>query len=444
MMQSVFEILQSLEDDSSRLTKESILTEHVANELLKRTFVASLDPYSNYFVTKFKTPPAVTLSNKNDDEVLSHFLDTTIVSLSTRQTVGNAARSMVEQDLASMTEVQQKWCSRILLKNLRCGVSETTVNKIWPNSVKKFAVALAETLEARWSDGRLVVTDDITYPVIVEPKLDGLRCIAVKSAGIVTLYTRNGTVLETLPTIKSALEAHPLDNIVFDGEAIGKDWNESASVIMSHKKSKGDANITYNVFDAVPLKSWIERSSISTFEDRRKFLEKLFIAGVPDGVKCLKLTDKLIAGSDGDILRFYEKCLARGYEGVMVKDPQATYAWKRSSAVLKLKPVSTFEGVVVGWHTGTAGSKRQNSFGGFSVLLSNGVSTAVGSGLDDKIREEVEKNGPDTYIGKIVECEAQSLTDDGKMRFPVFCRFRSENDVDPAILSAFEAWKRQA
>jgi ATP-dependent DNA ligase len=350
---------------------------------------------------------------------------------------------MVEQDFALMSEVQQKWCSRILLKNLRCGASETTVNKIWPDVVKKFAVALAETLEARWADGRLVITDDIIYPVIVEPKLDGLRCIAVKNAGNVTLYTRNGTVLETLPIIKAALEAHPLDNIVFDGEAIGKDWNESASVIMSHKKAKGDANITYNVFDAVPLKSWVERSTSSSFEERRKFLEKLFNIGIPAGVKCLKLTDKIIAGSDGDILRFYEKCLALGYEGVMIKDPSAKYAWKRSSAVLKLKPISTFEGVVIGWHTGTAGSKRHDSFGGFSVLLPNGVSTAVGSGLDDKVREEITKKGPDNYIGKVVECEAQSLTDDGKMRFPVFCRFRDSNDVDPNVLNAFEKWKRQ-
>lgn len=439
---SIINTLESLEAIGSRLAKEEILRSNIKNQLLISVFDAASDPYKNYYVTKFKMPPHVE-SGDADDDVIKEFLEKTLLSLSTRSVVGNTAKGLVEDSFSKMTFLQQKWCNRILLKNLRCGVSDTTINKFWPGVIKKFAVALAESLSARWSNDRLVIDDDLTYPVIIEPKLDGLRIIAIKSSGKVTLYTRNGTLIETLPTITASLELHPLNNIVFDGEAIGQDWNESASIIMSRKNSKGDGNIVYHVFDVVPLKSWMDRTSDTKFEERRKFLEKLFVSGIPTGIKCLKITDKIIAGSEGDILRYYDKCLALGYEGVMIKNPESKYLWKRSDSILKLKPVSTYEGVIVGWHKGGTGSKRQDLFGGFSVLLSNGCVTQVGSGLDDKIRTEVETNGPNSYIGKIIECEAQSLTDDGKMRFPVFIRFRSESDIDPQLLAAYSVWKLQ-
>ena len=127
----------------------------------------------------------------------------------------------------------------------------------------------------------------------------------------------------------------------------------------------------------------------------------------------------------------------------MVKMPEAPYAWKRTDSVQKLKPVHTHEGVIIGWHKGSEKGKRADAFGGWEVLLPNGVSTAVGSGLNDAQRAEVEAAGPDTYVGRIVECECQEVTSDGKMRFPVFIRYRDPSDVDPKVTAAYAAWKER-
>jgi DNA ligase-1 len=208
---------------------------------------------------------------------------------------------------------------------------------------------------------------------------------------------------------------------------------------MSRKKAKDDSNIVYHVFDVVPLSKWRDRSSTTSFSDRRQFLEGVFIRGT--SAKCIRITDKIIANNDEDILTFYQKCLSQGYEGVMVKDPNAKYVWKRSSSILKLKPVWTHEGVIVGWHKGSTGGKRQDSFGGFEILLPNGVSTRVGSGLDDAMRAQVEMDGPDSYVGRIAECECQEVTSDGKMRFPVFVRFRDASDVDPKVIAAYDTYR---
>lgn len=431
-MITVIDVLESLESNGSRLAKEQILNTHRDNDLLRRVFVAALDPYTNYYVTKFKMPPAQTGAGA-DDAVVTNFLDMIEGQLATRRVTGNAAKQIVTNAFQTMDARQQKWCKRILLRNLRCGVSDTTVNKTRPGAVRKFSVQLAVAVTTAELRG-------LVYPLQVEPKLDGLRCVAVKSGGVVSMFTRNGTLLETLPTIRAALEAHPSDNVVLDGEAMGADWNESVSVAMSRKRAKDDSGMVYHVFDIVPLAVWRARDVSAPLADRRSMLEE-FGNQVPDGTQCIRLTPKIIAGSAEEVLSFYGQCTSGGHEGVMVKRLSAPYAWRRNDSVLKLKPFHTYKGTIVGWHLGSERGCRANEFGGFDVLLPNGVVTAAGSGLNDAMRAEVAAVGPDAFIGRIVECEAQELTADGKMRHPVVLRCRNPSDVDPLVLEAYAKWK---
>jgi ATP-dependent DNA ligase len=139
---------------------------------------------------------------------------------------------------------------------------------------------------------------------------------------------------------------------------------------------------------------------------------------------------------------FYAQCLDKGYEGVMLKDLGATYQWKRSPGIQKLKPVATEEGVVVSWYEANRGTKREGQFGGFNVLTKNGVVTKVGGGYKDELKSQIFQEGPDLYVGKIVEVEHQPpFTAEGRLRFPVFSRFRDASDVDPLIIEAYETYK---
>ena len=142
-MESVFDILEALENDNSRNYKEEVLRRNRSNVLLQKTFVAAGDPYVNYYINKFKMPPPA-VSSEPDDLVLEEFLQFISDDLSTRKVTGNAAKTLTIATFSSMSQNQQKWCLRILLRNLRVGVLETTVNKIWPGSISKFSVALAE------------------------------------------------------------------------------------------------------------------------------------------------------------------------------------------------------------------------------------------------------------------------------------------------------------
>jgi ATP-dependent DNA ligase len=278
----------------------------------------------------------------------------------------------------------------------------------------------------------------------VEPKLDGLRCIAIKKDGVVTMFTRSGSPIETLPTIKAALEAASWDNFVLDGEAMGRDWNESASVVMSHKTAKDDSGMVYNVFDAMVFDDWKDQANDADLLSRVDLVKELVEQVGSDHVVHV---GGITAKDQDQLLKFYGKCIESGYEGIMVKKLASPYIFKRSDSVLKLKPVTTYEGVIVGHYEGNRGSKREGLWGGFQVVMPNGVVTKVGGGYNDKIRAEISID-PDSWIGKIIEVEGQpdpltadGLTADGKVRFPVFIRERDPRDVDPKVIAAGEAYR---
>lgn len=438
-MMEIYYILESLESDNSRLEKEFILRKHSTNLILKKIFESSYDPYVNYYVSKFKKPIAIEI---NESKLEDFFI--LLEKLSMRSITGNSAKNEVIKLFAQMNKLEQKWCERILLKNLRCGVSDTTINKIWPNTIKSFSVSLAETLDAKTTDGEFeIIQGQISYPVFVEPKLDGLRLIAIKENGKVTLYTRNGSLINTLPSITKILEdAENYDDIVLDGEIMGESWNESASVVMSHKHNKDDSNMIYNVFDIVFLENWRKQEFDLSFEDRRFNLESV----VNNLIKSdkIKLVPSTLINNENELRNFYIKYLNENFEGVMLKDSNAKYVWKRSKAIMKLKPVSTHEGIIVDWIEGKRGTKREGMFGGFTVLFPNGVTTNVASGFNDKLKAEIQLEGPDSYVGTIVECEAQPpFTDEGRLRFPVFVRIRNQKDVDPKIIEAYNNYRRK-
>lgn len=442
---SIINILEQLESSNSRLFKEELLETHSCNNLLKRVFVNVGDPYTSFYINKFKAPKPLEKPTISDDDAIVTFIDILRDKLSTRQVTGNAAKCLVESFFEGLDNRQAKWCQRLLLKNLRCGVQSSTVNKVWPGAITKFSVQLAESLITRHENGKgIIIEDNVNYPIRVEPKLDGLRCIAVKHEGAVTMFTRSGNVLETLPKIKLALEKAPWDEFVLDGEIMGETWSESASIVMSHKKGKDDSSMIFHVFDALHYDEWRDQLCGVWLEDRVKLAEEL-IQNIPNN-SCIVQVKGITVKSTDDLMKFYSTSMEAGYEGIMLKDLNSPYIFKRTSNVLKLKPVSTFEGVIVGHYEGNRGSKREGLWGGFEVKLPNNIVTKVGGGFTDKLKSEISLD-PDAWIGRVVEVEGQpdpltgdGLTKDGRVRFPVFIRERDIRDVDAKFLKVAEAF----
>jgi DNA ligase-1 len=433
-LNNVIEILEQLESDNSRLFKEKVLTDNKDDLLLRDFLTMAFDPWKNWGVAKYNRPDPLPGNTNHEDVELSTFM-VLLEALNRRVVTGNKAREAVEVAMSQFDAVGQKWCERLLWRNLRCGVSATTINKIWPGSIVPFAVALAESLTTVGVNGDFKITDPVKYPVRVEAKLDGLRLIAVKNHGEVSLFTRSGTPIETLPKIVQAIKDLKEDNIVLDGEVMGEDWNESASVVMSSKSKKDDSTMRYHVFDIVDFTAW--QQQVSKTHYRARLTDLQLTIGDTEGTP-FRYVKATTVNDETELRQFYNECLTEGYEGVMLKRLDTPYQWKRTDAILKMKPVATEEGVIVGWHLSPEKTKRAGQFGGFHVLTKNGVVTKVGGGYTDAQKKQIQAEGPDNYIGRIAEVEHQPpFTNDGKLRFPVFSRFRDPSDVDPAVLEVY-------
>jgi DNA ligase-1 len=417
----MFQIIQELEADNSRLAKEAIIEREKDNEELFEGLHLALSPYITFGVKKVPKhsgPDGQGLPWEAFKE-LCHLL-------STRQLTGDDAKSAIELALSASTGAQwNDWYRRILIKDLRCGVSEKTVNK-----VKKGAVPVFECMLAHDGANHEKKINGVR---LIEPKLDGVRCITVVDyeSRTVVQYTRNGKVLENFSHITDSLLAN-IDDIgrsyVLDGEVVSSSFQSLMKQV--HRKDDvqaGDARLM--LFDILPLSEFKKGKSVMG-QRRRSALLRSF---KPTFDKCGNID--VIEQTEVDLdtyvgeLQFKEinkTAIEAGFEGIMIKMPDAPYECKRSTSWLKQKPFIEVSLTVIETEEGTGRNE-----GKMGALVCEGtedgklIKVNVGSGFTDLDRDEFWSCKVD---GQVVEVRADAITQnqDGtySLRFPRFLRFR--------------------
>ena len=352
-----------------------------------------------------------------------------------RSCTGNSARDVVAQLMNQATKEQWNgWYRRILIKDLRCGVSEKTINKVvekeWPSySVPVFGCQLAHDSTNHESK--------VKGKKLVEVKLDGVRVITiVYPDGHVDQFSRNGKELVNFPHVKEQFSTIAKDfdePYVFDGEIMSNSFQDLMKQV--HRKSDVNANdaVLY-VFDMLPLVDfekgiWKVSQQERTDMLRNWYYENELFLTMPN-VRVLEqeLVDLDTKQGKTDFKRINQKAISGGYEGIMIKDPNAPYECKRSTAWLKLKPFIEVSFEVVAVEEGTG-----RNVGKLGAVVCEGtddgknIRVNVGSGFADADREEFWTSRNE-IIGQIVEVRADAITQnqDGtySLRFPRFLRFR--------------------
>ena len=190
----------------------------------------------------------------------------------------------------------------------------------------------------------------------VEWKLDGIRIQVHRSGDDVRVYTRNLNEITTaLPGVVQAVGALPVQQAVFDGEALwmGVDgpapFQETVSRIDRDAPPEGTVAFLFDLLHLngddlldVPLAQRAARLA--------EVAPALKIPGV--------VTSDAEAGQ-----RVLDESLRAGHEGVVVKDAESFYAaGRRGKAWLKLKPVNTYDLVVLGaeWGHGRRRGRLSN------------------------------------------------------------------------------------
>jgi len=420
------EIIAALEADNSRLGKEAILLE-AYNEGLPEFFDGlrmALDPLVTFgvkMVPEKKDPTGQGLAWDNFIAMAE--------KLQNRELTGHAARDAILIQMAIAT--QEQWNGfyrRILIKDLRCGVSEKTVNKVAPGTVPVFTCALAH--DSAKHEKKMIGKKQI------EIKLDGVRVITIIQGDKVEMFSRNGKQFHNfdhiIAEIKEVIKDHPVPYpLVLDGEVMSANFQDLMKQVHRKDNVQNDDAVLH-LFDTIPL-GCFQAGSWDKPQSFRSEITKAWVeehSSVLEHVQALDWETVDLDTTEGQ-KRFVELNKAAvdgGYEGVMIKDVDAPYECKRTHAWLKAKPFIEVTLEVVDVEEGTG-----RNLGRLGAIVCEGVDDErhikvnVGSGFSDDNRDEYWAS-KDTLLGQLVEVRADAITQnqDGtySLRFPRFKTFR--------------------
>lgn len=251
----------------------------------------------------------------------------------------------------------------------------------------------------------------IEFPCYTQPKLDGIRCTYSNGK----LWSRSRKEIISVPHITDFLTKHLPDVKQLDGELYNHDFKddfEQITTIVGQRitPSENHELVQYHVYD-IPLNK--------LFHERLVELNRL-----ADQNKCLKVVTTTKCNSEEHAEELLTHALELGYEGLMLRNMNAPYEYKRSKHLQKYKVFMDKEFQVVGVEEGRG--KLKGHAGSFVCVTKEGNS--FNTKLVGKLVELKQYyDNPEKYIGKWLTVKFQGYTNKNNVpRFPTAQRFRDE------------------
>jgi DNA ligase-1 len=260
--------------------------------------------------------------------------------------IGRANETTPEEQAES--EAQAKWDKKVKL-----GYT-TDVTKI-DSSTSFVEPMLAKDYEdymskMDWDEG-----------VLVQNKYNGVRCVATLEGGEVVLKSRKGEKWVSVPHINKDLEKFfdKYPEAVLDGELYNYDLrqklNELTSIVRKTKAShitpellkKSEQMVRFYVYDGYDMGPATD--ACVKYSSRKKWIDE----NLPKYSKYYRKVDTTLVHSQKELDELYNKFLADGEEGAIVRVPSSPYENKRSKYLLKYKPEDDDEGILEKVHEGT-------------------------------------------------------------------------------------------
>jgi ATP-dependent DNA ligase len=403
-MTSVYGILDRLAFTASRNDKISILEEHKDNEDLKGVLVHALNPYMQYNIKKIPNydsadHPTVTL--KQFFAELPNFSDRTVS--------GHAAVAHLKHLLESMHPYDAVVAERIIGKDLRCGVAESTVNKVYKDLIPTYPCLLGKAYDED-------TIKAIVYPAISQIKADGMRVNVIvrqNASGnwYVTVRGRSGKLVDLLGHLDDSfcnLGRSYSRDVVFDGELIvvesdGKTLDRKTGNGILNKAVKGTitakeaAKVRVRLWDMIDYDKFLKYEDITPYEDR--FSKLVTHVDLTPHI-LYSIIESKVVNNFKEVLDHFAEAIARGEEGTMLKNLASIWEDKRSKHLIKFKAVNEMELEVTDWQEGTG--KYEGMMGAleYSNLVRDLV-VWVGTGFSDNDRKQMTRQAMMGTIGTI-------------------------------------------
>ena len=283
------------------------------------------------------------------------------------------------------------------------------------------AMRFKPMLASKWKDRK----DKVSGRVFVQPKLDGMRCIA-KADG---LWSREGKPIYGAPHIfellKPIFDMYP--DMIIDGELynhdLKDDFNQIVSAAKKQKPSEEDLAVSreklqYWVYDLPSRNDALtgERIINATFGERMRVLDNLINNRAELRNSPHIVVTPTIDTTAEDVDTIAAKYIEAGYEGAMVRT-EGKYENKRSNTLIKWKEFQDEEFWIVDIQEGDGNRAGMAA----RVVLSLGEGRTFSAGLIGNVEycKELLRNRT-KYIGNKGTVVFQNYTPDGVPRFPKF------------------------
>jgi ATP-dependent DNA ligase len=270
----------------------------------------------------------------------------------------------------------------------------------------------------------------VSFPVFIQPKLDGVRCLIYKNNNQIVFQSRQNTIYEEfshlLPELQHLMSQFTdQEELILDGELYthGMPFERITSMVRSSKsKRKNIEELNYHVYDCFYSGDSNLSKNQMPYSERYQVLKGAFGHTI---YSKLILVETNTANSKRDIEDFHTHYtnLINPYEGVMIRTPNGSYKQQgRSKDLQKYKKFMDEEFEVVGHHEGTGAHAGTPIFECKSnVNVEKIFSVTMQGTLESKrgMMENVLK-----YYGKMLTVKYQEKSSEGIPRFPVGLAFR--------------------
>jgi len=398
---AVFNIIDRVANASGTKDKKSILASSCdERESLKRALHFTYSPFVTYGITVPWNWHG-TEGGKEFDAGTFNLLK----ALASREITGHAAHSVVHDELTALSPCSAQLLVRIINKDMRAGISESTINSVFPGLIPEapymrcILSKAAKNNKFNWEEG-----------VYSQLKADGMfaNCTVTESGAVFT--SRQGHQIKVPTELSDAAGVTFTQDTVSMGELlVVKDGNvlprKDGNALLNNGDLDG-CEVRYVVWDQVPIECWVPSGRCDT-----KYMVRyasLYAQVVNGPHKQIRMIGTKLVHSYVEARAHAMEFQRQGLEGSVYKDPHAPWIDGTSPWQVKLKVEFVVDLEIIGFTVGKG--KRAKDFGALVCATSDRLLQVDVAGLKEADYARINDDR-ESYLGTIVAVAANDISE---------------------------------
>lgn len=398
---AVFNIIDRVANASGTKDKKSILASSCdERESLKRALHFTYSPFVTYGITVPWNWHGVEGGKEFDAGTFN-----LLKALASREITGHAAHSVVHDELTAQSPCSAQLLVRIINKDMRAGISESTINSVFPGLIPEapymrcILSKAAKNDKFNWAEG-----------VYSQLKADGMfaNCTVTESGAVFT--SRQGHQIKVPTELSDAAGVTFTQDTVSMGELLvtrgGNVLPRKDGNALINNGDLDGCEVHYVVWDQVPIEYWVPSGRCDT-----KYMVRyasLYAQIVNGPHKQIRMIGTKLVHSYAEARAHAMEFQRQGLEGSVYKDPHAPWIDGTSPWQVKLKVEFVVDLEIIGFTVGKG--KRAKDFGALVCATSDRLLQVDVAGLKEADYARINEDR-EAYLGTIVAVAANDISE---------------------------------